>query len=295
MKKTLLLVLCVLFVSSSAYAAFNYDGRVFTRPGAGGNFSVPRMYGLNITPHASLTSPMLRNVTCFNSTQLMVYNWSSNAFILNKTITANTAGNTSDANLSLNPGSTYGVICGRYGTTIAMYAAEIDGGNYTNGTLFMVKNTSSAGIGYNISHGLFVSNSIYNIQYIQIQNGTTIPSATWNNVTPYNVSYTFSTTPVFYFNATFSEGTFDVSLVINGTKYGTNVSSPSNGLVNITANASLTAGAEYGWYFNATSGSTSVVFPTQKLYVVGSASTLACLVVSNGCSIVSSNGCNYVQ
>jgi hypothetical protein len=132
-----------------------------------------------------------------------------------------------------------------------------------------------------------------------------IHNVTMNNVaqtislsvgSPANNTFTYDTTPDFTFTPTIVGSGWNVSLVVNGTVYASNNTLVSSSLTTLTP--TLTGNTLYSWWLNATHATEDSVATTPRsLYVVGasSATTLACLVVSNGCTITSSNGCNYVQ
>lgn len=175
------LLLLFLIVVQSVDAALTYEVKSYTRPGTGGNFSIPRFYGLNMSP--STSAVQLWNVTCYGSTNALLYNFSSSSFIHNVSMPAATAvpgQNFSFNGTPLNQGMWYGIYCGTYGTYTGMYAAEIDGGNYTNATYFIIRSgTATSALTYNLS--LFGNaQSMYNLKNIQVSNGTevTVPVIT---------------------------------------------------------------------------------------------------------------------
>lgn len=136
----------------------------------------------------------------------------------------------------------------------------------------------------------------FNISYTLPNNVTIIASS------PNNQSYTYKTTPNMYGNVTSISGNWNISLFMNGVNKGTyeNVS----GVVNFNITSSTLTAGEYNWSFRATDNSDAsniVNSNTMNIYIAGNttvegnASVLSCLVVTNGCSILSQNGCNYVQ
>jgi len=107
-------------------------------------------------------------------------------------------------------------------------------------------------------------------------NCTTPPSNSiiLNSVNPNNRSYTFSTTPKFDFNITSIIGTWNTSLIINGTKYGSNNTITTIGLKSITSTI-LNSNQEYMWWINATDSNNatrSEISEKRLLYIIGNTS-----------------------
>ena len=137
-----------------------------------------------------------------------------------------------------------------------------------------------------------------NILAITMETADAVPTFSFTSTAPANYTYSHNVTPTFTFSGDYTTGPFNVTLYINGTAYGKNVTYATGVATNITANASLPQGAEYLWWLNATANGFSTISEKRNLYVTGgsgSATTLACLVISNGCTVTSANGCNYVQ
>jgi hypothetical protein len=115
-------------------------------------------------------------------------------------------------------------------------------------------------------------------------------------LTPLNGTYTFNATPTFTGNATNVTGTWNVTLLVNNTVKG-NATVSGNGVFSITA-TSLTQGALYGWWFNATditNSSNTVITKESLLYVAGgtcsATPTRTCLFSSSSLSLSSITSC----
>jgi len=132
---------------------------------------------------------------------------------------------------------------------------------------------------------------IYNLSYFNSSAIVISNSISLASVSPSNFTYTSSATPTFSFNITAITGTWNTSLIINGTSYGSNNSLTTTGIKSITSTA-LVAGNEYLWWINATdttnAGNTQI---TEKrlLYITGAS------VVSNSTSCVQNLGLAYFR
>lgn len=103
-------------------------------------------------------------------------------------------------------------------------------------------------------------------------------SVTVTNSAPLNNSYTFNQTQPFTFDVSLSSGTWNATLYLNDTAYGTNNSITSSGTYTIYP-STIPAG-EYTWYVNATKSdaSASGVSQDYTIYVIGAAASTSCIV-----------------
>jgi hypothetical protein len=121
---------------------------------------------------------------------------------------------------------------------------------------------------------------------------------TWVNNTPLNNTYTFNTTPMFFFNITGITGSWNYTLWYNNTNVGTLNSITTTGLKNISASA-RTTGIEHFFSINQTeSVNASNVGNSgwKQVYIAGTcAATVAtktCTFTAGSIALSTATGCS---
>ena len=116
-----------------------------------------------------------------------------------------------------------------------------------------------------------------------------------NSTTPLNLTYTFNQTPIFTFNISSVVGTWNTTLIINGTSYGTNNSINTSGIYSIKA-STITAGQEYQWWINATINEISTITEKRNIYIAsstcGTTNVKSCVFSAGSIALSSISSCS---
>lgn len=129
---------------------------------------------------------------------------------------------------------------------------------------------------------------------------TALPSSiTLTSISPSNTTYTSNVTPPFSVSASTVTGTWNLTLLLNGTSYAT-FNNLSNATTIVFNSSTIPSGKEYLWWVNATEANTptnSYISEKRNIYIAGAAANSCvatvrtCLFSSGSIGLSSASNC----